>query len=139
MAQSVQRPASAQVTISRFVSSNPASGSLLSAQSLLRILCPPLFLPLPHLHTRALSKINISKIIKRVYWEQVLANEIYITHIHMCVCNWKHMHTERDGFISLTLYPSRSLSCLLLLLLSRLPGRFWSRASISEMCPFPLY
>ena len=34
MAQSVERPASAQVTISRFVSLSPASGSGLMAQSL---------------------------------------------------------------------------------------------------------
>ena len=34
VAQSVKRPASAQVMISRFVSSGPALGSLLTAQSL---------------------------------------------------------------------------------------------------------
>ena len=34
VAQSVERPTSAQVTISRFVSSSPASGSGLMAQSL---------------------------------------------------------------------------------------------------------
>ena len=34
VAQSVERPASAQVMISRFVSSSPASGSVLPAQSL---------------------------------------------------------------------------------------------------------
>ena len=34
MAQSVERPTSAQVTISRSVSSSPASGSVLTAQSL---------------------------------------------------------------------------------------------------------
>ena len=34
MAQSVKHPASAQVTISWFVGSSPASGSVLTAQSL---------------------------------------------------------------------------------------------------------
>ena len=34
MAQSVKRPTSAQVVISRFVSSSPASGSVLTARSL---------------------------------------------------------------------------------------------------------
>ena len=34
VAQSVKRPASAQVTISRFVSSSPASGSVLTARGL---------------------------------------------------------------------------------------------------------
>ena len=34
MAQSAERLTSAQVTISRFVSSSPASGSVLTAQSL---------------------------------------------------------------------------------------------------------
>ena len=34
MAQAVKRPTSAQVTISRSVSSSPASGSVLTAQSL---------------------------------------------------------------------------------------------------------
>ena len=34
MAQSVKRPTSAQVTISRYVSSSPASGSVLTVQSL---------------------------------------------------------------------------------------------------------
>ena len=33
MAQSVERPTSAQVTISQFVSLSPASGSVLTAQS----------------------------------------------------------------------------------------------------------
>ena len=33
-AQSVERPTSAQITISRFVSSSPVSGSVLTAQSL---------------------------------------------------------------------------------------------------------
>ena len=41
---SVEHPTSAQVMISWFVSSNPASGSLLSAQRPLQILLPPLSL-----------------------------------------------------------------------------------------------
>ena len=47
VAQSVVHPTSAQVMISRFMSSRPALGSLLSVQSPLRILCPLLSLPLP--------------------------------------------------------------------------------------------
>ena len=57
-AQPVEHLALAQVTISRSVSSSPASGSLLSAQSLLQILCPTLSLPLPYLLSPLLSKIN---------------------------------------------------------------------------------
>ena len=50
MAQSVERVTSAQVMILRFVGSGPVSGSVLTArslESLLRILCLPLSLPLP--------------------------------------------------------------------------------------------
>ena len=49
VAQLVKRLTSAQVTISRYVGSNPASGSVLTAQSLglLQILCVPLSLFLP--------------------------------------------------------------------------------------------
>ena len=46
MAQSVEQPTSAQVMISRLMSSSPASGSRLSAQSLLWILSPSLSLVL---------------------------------------------------------------------------------------------
>ena len=45
VAQSVERPTSAQVMISRFVSSSPASGSVLTA----RILCLLFSLPIPRL------------------------------------------------------------------------------------------
>ena len=48
VAQSVKRPTSAQVMISRVVSSSPASGSVLTAQSLeplLDSLSPPLSAP----------------------------------------------------------------------------------------------
>ena len=51
MAQSVERPNSAPVMISQFMSLSPTSGLLLSGQSLLRILCSPLPLPLPYLHS----------------------------------------------------------------------------------------
>ena len=50
VAQSVERPTSAQVTISRSVSSSPASGSGLMAQSLEPVLdsvSPPLSAPPP--------------------------------------------------------------------------------------------
>ena len=45
--QSIEPLTPAQVMISQFVSSSPTSGSLLSAQSPLQILCPPLSVPLP--------------------------------------------------------------------------------------------
>ena len=55
-AQSVNRPTSAQVMISRFRSLSPTSGSLLSAQNLLEILCsPPLSLSAPSLFVPSLS------------------------------------------------------------------------------------
>ena len=44
VAQSVKHPTSAQVLISRFMSSSPTSGSVLTTWSLLRILCLPLSL-----------------------------------------------------------------------------------------------
>ena len=47
VAQLIRRPTSAQVMILRFVGLSPTLGSLLSAQSPLQILCPPLSLFLP--------------------------------------------------------------------------------------------
>ena len=47
VAQSVERLTVAQVMTSWFVGSSPALGSVLTARSLLRILCLPLSLPLP--------------------------------------------------------------------------------------------
>ena len=60
MAQSIKRLISAQVTISRFVGSSPASGFVLTAQSLDPVLdsVSPSLCPSP---ARALSKINIKK------------------------------------------------------------------------------
>ena len=57
VAQSVKWLTSAQVMISQFGSSSPTPGSLLSAQSLLWIISPPLSLLLPC--ANSLSKINI--------------------------------------------------------------------------------
>ena len=60
MAQLVKGPTSAQVMTSRFIGSSPASGSLLTAQSLepASVLCLPLSLcPYPA-HALSLSKIN---------------------------------------------------------------------------------
>ena len=60
-AQSVQRLTSAQVMISRSVSSSPASGSVLTAQSLEPAwdsVSPSLSLPLPHSRSLSVSKIN---------------------------------------------------------------------------------
>ena len=47
VAQSVKHPTSAQVMLSQSVSSSPASGSVLTARSLFRILCLPLSLTRP--------------------------------------------------------------------------------------------
>ena len=65
MAQSVERPTSARVTFTRFVSSSPASGLCrrLRVRSLLQILCFRLSLPLPCSCpvSHSLSKINLKK------------------------------------------------------------------------------
>ena len=59
VAQSVKHPTSAQVMISLSVSSSPASGSLLTAQSLEPTSdSVSLSLPLPCLCSLSLSKIN---------------------------------------------------------------------------------
>ena len=69
---SIQLSVSAQVMISQFVSLSPASGSVLTAWSLLGILCLPHYLPLPHVHAQSLSlKVN-----KR---HPLGSNGIYIT------------------------------------------------------------
>ena len=68
MAQSVERPTSAQVMISRFMSLSPASGSVLTAQSLEPVSdsvspsfsAPPLFML-----SLSLLKINTKEILKR--------------------------------------------------------------------------
>ena len=66
MAQSVKRPTSAQVTISWSVSSNPASGSVLTAQSLEPVsdsVSPSLSDPPPFMLCLSLSQkqINVKK------------------------------------------------------------------------------
>ena len=62
MAQSVQHPTSAQVMISQSVSSSPASGSVLTAQSLEPVsvsVSPSLSGPSPvHALSLSVSKIN---------------------------------------------------------------------------------
>ena len=61
MAQSVERPTSAQVMISRSVSSSPASGSVLTAQSLDPVsdsVSPSLSDPPPFMLSLPVSKIN---------------------------------------------------------------------------------
>ena len=61
---SVKRPTSAQVMISQKVSSSPTSGSLLSAQSSLQILCRSFIAPPPLTLSLFLSKINKKKLKK---------------------------------------------------------------------------
>ena len=61
MAQSVKHPTSARVVVSRFVSPSPASGSVLTAQSLEPAsdsVCVSLSLPLPRLHSVSLPLKN---------------------------------------------------------------------------------
>ena len=61
VAQSVKRPTSAQVTISRFVSSSPAPGSVLTAQSLESVsdsVSPSLCSSPVHALSLSVSKIN---------------------------------------------------------------------------------
>ena len=61
VAQSVERPTSAQVMISQLVCSSPASGSVLTAQSLepaLNSVSPSLSLPLPYSHCLSLPLKN---------------------------------------------------------------------------------
>ena len=60
VAQSVERPTSAQVMISWFGSSNPMSGSVLTAQSLepASVSVSSLSLPLTHSHSVSVSLKN---------------------------------------------------------------------------------
>ena len=58
MAHQVKHPTSAQVMISRFVGSNPASGSALTVQSLLGILSLPLSLCLMLSFSLKISKLE---------------------------------------------------------------------------------
>ena len=60
VAQSAERPTLAQVMISQFVGSSPASGSVLAARSLepASVLCLPLSLPLTHSHSVSVSLKN---------------------------------------------------------------------------------
>ena len=64
MAQSVKRPTSAQVMISPFVSSSPASGSVLTARSLEPAsdsVSPSLSAPSPLVLCLSISKLNKCK------------------------------------------------------------------------------
>ena len=61
VAQSVKCPTSARVMISQLVSSSPASGSLLSVQIPLQVLCLPLSLHRPCLHSVSLPLKNKHK------------------------------------------------------------------------------
>ena len=64
VAQSVEHLTSAQVVISQFVSLSPASGSVLTAQSLepaSNSVSPSLSVPLPLVLCLFLSKINVKK------------------------------------------------------------------------------
>ena len=83
MAQSVKRLTSAQVMISQLVSSSPASGSVLTAQSLepaSESVSPSLSAPSLLVHTHMLSisfKINIKKnLIKKWAWGAWVAQSV---------------------------------------------------------------
>ena len=76
MAQSVKRPTSAQVVISRSMSSSPASGSVLTAQSLEPVsdtVSPSLSDP-PPVHALSLSVSKINKCFKKIKNESELKN-----------------------------------------------------------------
>ena len=60
MARSVKCLTSAQILISRFVSLSPTLGSLLSAQSLLQILCPPSLSAPPRLEGAHVHSLSLS-------------------------------------------------------------------------------
>ena len=70
MTQWVKHPTSAQVMISLSVSSSSMLGSLLSARSLLGILCPLLFLPF------ALSLSQVNKYFLRMLKKHSKSNVI---------------------------------------------------------------
>ena len=74
VAQLVKHLTSAQVMISRFLGSSPMSGSLLSAQSLLRILCLPLSVPPLLVLSLSLSKTNKHKRKTKILLEPELLN-----------------------------------------------------------------
>ena len=72
VARSVRRPTLAQVMISRFVGSSPASGSVLTAQSLQSAICVTLSLCPSPAHALSLSVSRINKYIKKKKIIQVL-------------------------------------------------------------------
>ena len=84
MAQSVERPTSAQVMISRFVSSSPASGSVLTARSLEpasdsvspSLSAPPLLL-LCLSHSLSQKEMNLLKQLlkNRIFEDSCIASE----------------------------------------------------------------
>ena len=84
VAQSVECLSLAQTMISRFLSLNPTSGSLLSAQSPHQALHPPLTAPSTSL---SLSKVNIKK---KQQYILIYRNVIYLFFIFLffslCVC-----------------------------------------------------
>ena len=69
-AQWVEWPTSAQAMISRFVSSSPTSGLLLSAQSTLQTFCSPLSLSQPCLYSFSLYLKN-NKTLKKLKKELI--------------------------------------------------------------------
>ena len=82
VAQSVEHPTLAQVMISRFVSSRPALGSLLSASSLLQIFCSLLAAPpsLVFSPKWTLKKKNNNQVL---HYNQVLSFFLYFTKLFM--------------------------------------------------------
>ena len=82
MAQWVERPTSAQVMISRFVSSSPASGSVLTAQSLepaSNSVSPSLSVLSPLARTHSLSEY-ISKL-KKIYMMNYIVLHNYLKNV----------------------------------------------------------
>ena len=80
MAQSVERPTSTQVMISRFVNSSPTSSSVLTAQNLEPAsdsVSPSLSLPLPYWCSVFLSKINIKTLKKEEEEEEIVPDRTF--------------------------------------------------------------
>ena len=88
MAQSVKRPTSAPVMISRSVGSSPASGSVLAARSLEPAsdsVSPSLSLPLPCLCSVSVSKMNKHQ--EKLKWPVFypFGPKKWAFHLHQCV------------------------------------------------------
>ena len=86
VAQSVKCLTSAQVMISQFVGSSPASGSMLTARSLLGILSPSLSAPPQLVHVCSLSLFFLNRNSVALFWSK------YLWHLY----GWEAAYTLKD-------------------------------------------